>query len=140
MNITNLNQHEVEQLQMLLNKMNPIQPQVAEQDPVEKMIQSIMENFEWDRVALAMEYLNWKWCGEHVTVDMLKEEGERLLRGAIQSRLGEFKDEHYELGICRGTGGLEAKAWCDITKTKIDALDLKFVLSSWDESIEDEQE
>jgi hypothetical protein len=33
------------------------------------------------------------------------------------------------LGIVNGTGGLEAKAWCDETKTKIVALDLKFVLA-----------
>lgn len=140
MNIANLNPQELEQLQTLLNKMKPAEVQVVEQDPVEKMIQSIMENFEWDRVARAMEYLDWKWRGSQVTVDMLKEEGERLLRGAMNSRLGDFIDEHYELGICNGTGGLEAKAWCDITKTKIEALDLKFVLSSWDELIEDGQE
>lgn len=140
MNIANLNAEELGQLQVLLNKMNPVESSTIEQDPVEKMIQSIMENFEWDRVVRTMEYLDWKWRGNRVTVDMLKEEGERLLRGAMQSRLGDYKDEHYELGICNGTGGLEAKAWCDITKTRIEALDLKFVLSSWDENLEDEQE
>lgn len=137
MNIQNLNPQELEQLQTLLNKMNP-QNQPTELDPVEKMIQNIMENFNFEEVQYTMDLLDWKWRGEHVTVEMLREQAERLLRGAMGSRLGEFKSEHHEIGIVNGTGGLEAKAWCDETKTKIVALDLKFVLESWDESIEEE--
>jgi len=134
MNIQNLNSQELEQLQTLLNKMNP-QPQL-DVDPIEEMIEGIMENFEWGRVQSAMDYLDWQWRGEYVTVAMLKKEAERLLRGAMDSRLGDFKNEYHEIGIVNGTGGLEAKAWCDESKTKIVALDLKFVLSSWDEEID----
>jgi hypothetical protein len=43
MNIQNLNPQELEQLQTLLNKMNP-QPQLK-LDPVEKMIEDIMNEF-----------------------------------------------------------------------------------------------
>lgn len=134
MNIQNLNPQELEQLQSLLNKMNPT-TQLAI-DPVEQMIDSIMENFDFNQAQSVMDYLDWKWRGEYVTVDMLKEQAERLLRGAMKSRLGDFKNEHHGMGIVNGTGGLEAKAWCDETKTKIVALDLKFVLEQWDESIE----
>ena len=135
MNIQNLNQQELEQLQTLLNKMNPIsQPTI---DPVEKMINGIMDEFDFDKVQKVMDYLNWKWRGEYVTVDMLRKEAERLLRGAMDSRLNEFKNEHHHIGIINGTGGFEAKAWCNETKTKIEALELKFVLADWDESIED---
>ena len=136
MNIQNLNPQELEQLQTLLNKMNP-QTQPTEPDPVEKMIKGIMENFDFKQVQRAMDLLDWQWRGEYVTIIMLVEQAERLLRGAIKSRLNEFKNEHHELGIVNGTGGLEAKAWCDETKTKIVALDLKFVLESWDEEIKD---
>lgn len=135
MNIQNLNPQELEQLQTLLNKMNP-QPQL-DVDPVEQMIEGIMDHFNFSRVQHAMGLLDWQWCGEYVTIKMLREEAERLLRGAMNSRLGEFRNEPHEIGIVNGTGGLEAKAWCDESKTKIVALDLKFVLSSWDESIED---
>jgi hypothetical protein len=135
MNIQNLNPQELEQLQTLLNKMNP-QTQL-EFNPVEQMIDGIMDSFEWKRVQDVMDYLNWQWRGEFVTVAMLKETAKQLLRGAIDSRLGDFKSESHEIGIVNGTGGLEAKAWCDETKTQIVALDLKFVLSSWDESIEE---
>jgi hypothetical protein len=134
MNIQNLNPQELEQLQTLLNKMNP---QPIEIDPVEKMIEGIIDNFDFNQVQHAMDLLDWKWRGEYVTVDMLKETAKQLLRGAMKSRLGEFKNEHYEMGIVNGTGGFEAKAWCDETKTKIVALDLKFILESWDESIEE---
>lgn len=136
MNIQNLNPQELEQLQTLLNKMKWTKVP-SEPDPVEKMIDSIIENFDFNYVQRAMDLLDWEWRGEYVTVEMLREEAERLLRGAIKSRLNEFRNEPHEVGIVNGTGGLEAKAWCDETKTKIVAFDLKFVLESWDESIED---
>ena len=135
MNIQNLNSQELEQLQTLLNKMNP-QPQL-EFNPVEEMINGIMENFEWKRVQEVMDYLDWQWRGEYVTVAMLKESAESLLRGAMSSRLGEFIDESDEVGIANSTGGLEAKAWCDEDKENIVRLELKFVLGSWDESIDE---
>jgi hypothetical protein len=135
MNIQNLNSQELEQLQTLLNKLNP-SPQL-DIDPVEEMIDGIMENFEWKRVQEVMDYLDWQWRGEYVTIVMLKETAERLLRGAINSRLGEFIDESDEIGIANSTGGLEAKAWCNEDKTHIVRLELKFVLGSWDESIDE---
>ena len=136
MNIQNLNPQELEQLQILLNKMNP-QPQL-DIEPVEEMINGIMENFEWKRVQEVMDYLDWQWRGEYVTIAMLKETAEQLLRGAIFSRLGEFIDESDEIGIANSTGGLEAKAYCDENKENIVRLELKFVLSSWDESIDED--
>ena len=136
MDIQNLTPQELEQLQTLLNKMKWIQVP-TELDPVEQMIEDIMDNFDFKEVQRAMDLLDWQWRGEYVTVEMLRKQAERLLRGAMESRLGSFRHESHEVGIVNGTGGLEAKAWCDETKTKIVALDLKFVLSSWDESIED---
>ena len=136
MNIQNLNPQELEQLQTLLNKMKWIKVP-SEPDPVEQMIEDIMDNFDFKEVQRAMDLLDWQWRGEYVTMTMLREQAEKLLRGAMESRLGSFRHESHEVGIVNGTGGLEAKAWCDETKTKIVALDLKFVLSSWDESIED---
>jgi hypothetical protein len=135
MNIQNLNPQELEQLQTLLNKMNP-QPQL-EFNPVEEMINGIMENFEWKRVQEVMDYLDWQWRGEYVTIVMLKETAEQLLRGAINSRLDKFRSESDEVGIINATGGLEAEAWCDEDKENIVRLELKFVLTDWDESIDE---
>ena len=138
MNIQNLNLEELEQLQMLLNKMNPPQPtQKVYFDPVNKMIAEIMEEFDFGKVQMAMEYLGWKWAGEYVTVEMLKETAKRLLRTAAELRLGDYKDEHWEQGIMSATGGFQAMAYCDESKTKIDMLDLKFVLTEWDSQLKD---
>ena len=138
MNIQNLNQQELEQLQLLLNKMNPPQPiEKIYLGPVNKMIDGIMEEFNFARVQSVMEHLNWKWVGEHVTMEMLRNEAERLLRGAAEMRLGEYKNEPYYEPIQYGIGGFQATAWCNESKTKITALELKFVLAEWDEEIED---
>jgi hypothetical protein len=59
-----------------------------------------------------------------------------LLRGAAKSRLGDFKDTHHDVAIINGTGGFEAKAFCDEDKTKITGLDLAFIVTSWDSSID----
>ena len=135
MNIENLNQQELEQLQTLLNKMNP-QPQL-DIDPVEEMIKGIMECFDFKRVQEVMDYLDWEWRGEYVTMTMLREQAKKLLRGAVESRLDKFRSESDEIGIINATGGLEAKAWCDEDKENIVRLELKFVLTDWDESIDE---
>ena len=139
MNIQNLNPEEIKQLQTLLNKMNPLHPTDVTYvfDPVNKMIDDIIENFDFDKVQSVMDYLNWRWVGEYVTVDMLKKEARRLLRGAAEARLGQYKNEHWEQAIIHGTGGFQASAFCDEYKTKIVALELKFVLADWDAQIED---
>jgi hypothetical protein len=138
MNIQNLNTQELEQLQTLLNKMNPPQPiEKLYFNHVDKMIDNIMENMDWEKIQTTMDYLRWEWRGEYVTVEMLKEEGERLLRGAAESRLGEYKKNTHEVAIMNGCGGFEARAWCNEDKTHITGLDLSFVLSSWNDGIEE---
>ena len=138
MEINNLTTTELKQLQFLLNKMNPNRPtEKVYMDPVNKMIDDIMDEFNFARVQNVMDYLNWKWAGEYVTVEMLKQTARRLLREAADLRLGDYKDTHWEQGVICATGGFQATAWCDEDKTKIVALDLKFVLADWDAQIED---
>lgn len=138
MEINNLTTTELKQLQFLLNKMNPNQPtEKVYMDPVNKMIDDIMDEFNFARVQNVMDYLGWKWAGEYVTVEMLKETARRLLREAADLRLGDYKDTHWEQGVICATGGFQAMAWCNEDKTKVDALDLKFVLADWDAQIED---
>ena len=138
MNIQNLNEQELEQLQGLLNKMNPPQPtEKIYLDPVNEMIDDIMENMDWGQIQSTMEYLEWKWRDEYVTIDMLKNQGRKLLNGAADNRLDEYTTEHHELSIMNGTGGLEARAWCNEDKTQIVRLDLAFVLNRWDEEIKE---
>ena len=133
MNIKNLNIDELKTLQELINKALE-QPK---EDDLEYMIEDILNEFDFDKVERVMEVLDWKWRGETPTLYDLRETALRLLRGAAESRLGAFKDEHHHVAIISATGGFEAKAFCDENKTKITGLQLDFIVTSWDSSIED---
>jgi hypothetical protein len=66
MNIQNLNPEELKQLQSLLNKMNPNPTEKVYLDPVNKMIDDIMDEFNFAKVQNVMDHLGWKWVGEYV--------------------------------------------------------------------------
>jgi hypothetical protein len=133
MNLENLDRDELLTLQQLINKALE-QPEPVVKD-LEYMIKDIMDEFDFDQVERAMGALDWKWRGEMPTIYDLRETAERLLRGAAASRLGDYKGTHHEIPILNGTGGFEAKAWCDESKTKITGLQLDFIVTSWDSSI-----
>jgi uncharacterized ferredoxin-like protein len=133
MNLQNLDRNELLALQQLINK---ALDQPKEKD-VDDMIKEIMDEFDFDRVETVMDALDWKWRGETPTIEDLKDEAERLLRGAAESRLGAFKNEHHGVAIINACGGFEARAFCNEDKTKITGLDLAFVVESWDSSIEE---
>jgi hypothetical protein len=136
MNLQNLSKDELLNLQDLINKALE-QPKPLIWSDMKVMIKDIMDNFDFDKVYEAMDALDWKWRGEIPSLYDLREEADRLLWGAAKSRLGDFKDEHWEIPIMNGCGGFEAKAWCNEDKTKIIALDLAFIVSSWDANIEE---
>lgn len=140
MNIENLTHEEIKTLHTLFGKLLEEPKQKVYFDPVNKYIDDIMDNFNFAQVRKAMEALNWKWATSNgvPTMDELRNQAERLLRGAAKSRLGDYKSSHWELGIINGTGGFQATAFCDRTKTKITGLDLKFVVSEWDEGDNEE--
>jgi hypothetical protein len=133
MNLQNLDRNELLALQQLINK---ALDQPKEKD-IDDMINEIIDNFNFAKVETVMDALDWQWRGETPTIEDLYEEAKRLLRGAAESRLGDFKDTHHDVAIINGCGGFEAKAWCDESKTKITGLDLAFVVESWDSSIEE---
>jgi hypothetical protein len=132
MNLQNLDRDELLNLQDLINK---ALEQPKEKD-VDDMIREIMNEFDFDKVYEAMDALDWKWRGQTPSIEDLRETAESLLRGAVKSRLGDFKDIHHDVAIINGTGGFEAKAFCDEDKTKITGLDLAFIVTSWDSSID----
>jgi hypothetical protein len=133
MSLQNLSKNELLALQQLINKaLEQPEPQVND---LEYMIRDIMDEFDFDKVYEAMDALDWKWRGQTPSIEDLRETAESLLRGAAKSRLGDFKDTHHDVAIINGTGGFEAKAFCNENKTKITGLDLAFVITSWDSSI-----
>jgi hypothetical protein len=135
MNLQNLDKEDLLLLQQLINK--ALEQQKPLVNDLEHMIKDIMNEFEFNRVECVMDALNWRWRGEIPTIQDLREEAERLLRGAAKSRLGDFKDSHCDTPIINATGGFEARAWCNKEKTQVTRLDLAFVVTSWDSSIEE---
>jgi hypothetical protein len=136
MNLQNLSKDELLNLQDLINKALK-QPEPLIWSDMKVMIKDIMDNFDFDKVYEAMDALDWKWRGETPSLYDLREEADRLLWGAAKSRLGDFKDTHHEIAIINACGGFEARAYCNEDKTKITGLDLAFIVTSWDSSIEE---
>jgi hypothetical protein len=135
MNIENLTQEEIKNLHTLLGKMIDEPKQKVYFDPINKMVDEILDEFNFERVQTVMFKLNWQWAmtAQGIpTIEELKETAERLLRQAAEYRLGDYKDSYWELGIINATGGFQATAFCDETKTRITGLDLKFVLTEYD--------
>ncbi len=134
MNLQNLDRDKLLTLQQLINKaLEEPQPPVKD---LEYMIKDIMDEFDFYQVERAMDALNWKWLGQTPSIEDLREEAERLLRGAAESRLGHYRATHHDVAIINACGGFEAKAFCNEDKTKITGLDLAFVVTSWDSSID----
>jgi hypothetical protein len=141
MNIQNLSEEEVKLLHALLGKvMEQPKPKVYF-DPINQMIDDIMDNFDFIKVQKVMEALNWEWSSAAdslPTISELKKQAVYLLKGASKLRLGEYLDSYWEEGVSHSTGGFQATAYCDATKTKIIALDLKFILEEWDSEVKEE--
>jgi hypothetical protein len=139
MNTENLNTQELETLRTLLNKMAGESKPKIFFDPVGAMINEILDEFNFAKVHKTMVALDWKWLDNKERIpnlDELRKEAEYLLKRAAELRLGTLSDEHWEVGIACCTGGFQAKAYCDEDKTKITALDLKFIVTEWDTDLE----
>jgi hypothetical protein len=139
MNVHNLDREEMESLYDLLGKM--LNKDEVKKEPLEKMIDEIMDEFNFATVHKTMVALDWKWASSKnyiPSMDELRDQAIYLLRGAAKARLGDYKDTHWELGVIHGTGGFQATAFCDKNKTRITGLDLKFVVAEWDEGDNEE--
>jgi len=136
MNTQNLTPEEIKVLHALLGKMiDEPKPEIY-LDPVNQMIDDILDNFNFIKVQTTMFTLNWQWAGVGIpSIDQLKEKAVYLLKGASKLRLGEYFDSYWEEGIINSSGGFQATAYCNKAKTKIIALDLKFILEEWDSEI-----
>jgi hypothetical protein len=138
MNIQNLTQEEIKSLHEMLGKMLEEPNKKLSLDPVNDLVDDILESFDFNKVRKVMWHLDWKWSSasdEIPTIEELKREAKRLLVGAADYRLTDLIHVHHQSPISYATGGLEAMAWCNEEKTKITDLKLQFVLADWDSSI-----
>jgi hypothetical protein len=140
MNTQNLTPEEIKLLHALLGKMIDEPKSKIYFDPVNQMIDNILDNFDFIKVQTVMEALNWRWviAGNGIpSIAELKTQAKKLLNNSAELRLGDYKDEYWEQGIISATGGFQATAYCDENKTKITMLELKFVLTEWDSEIDE---
>lgn len=87
----------------------------------QQAIESIIEEFDFEKVLKTMEFLEWSWIGhKKLTLEILINKAYYLLNGVA--------NEKYDNGDCYefATGGFVARTYCG-------ELSLKFVISSWEE-------
>lgn len=93
-----------------------------------KLIDDILENFDFEKCQQTMNMLNWTWHDNRfVTVDMLKNMASRLLRDAIDS-VKEYKTSKTSTV---SSGGLSAT----VIKNRYNHIlscHLDFILTTWD--------
>jgi hypothetical protein len=98
----------------------------------EKMIDEIIQKFDFERCYTAMELLNWEWIGRGIpTVEMLKESAIERLRSAMSG----VKDKENRLSVNEhyfsSSGGLKGTAWKN-RYGHVAGIKLEFVLTEWD--------
>ena len=98
----------------------------------EKMIDEIIQEFDFERCYTAMNALNWEWFGRGTpTIEMLKEASIERLRSAMKGvkdkENGLSVNEHY----FSASGGLKGTAWKN-RYNHVAGIKLEFVLAEWD--------
>ena len=88
-------------------------------------LDNIMDSFDFDKVHKVMVFLNWKWANGNGGLEVpekyeLRSEARRLLKMAIEEK------------TTVSTGGFIAEY---TEKEKSGWMDLKFVVSKWDEEV-----
>jgi hypothetical protein len=99
---------------------------------IDKMIEEVLTEFDFNRVFLTMRALNWTWGMQPSipSIDELKRSSERLLRGAVKGAISSEKLSEGEAYI-HATGGLKASAYRNRYKA-ITSVHLEFVVTSWE--------
>jgi len=99
---------------------------------IQKMVDEVMENFDFNKVYLTMKALKWGWATVPQTpppIDRLKQTAEYLLKGCIDGAV-QCKNLQPEVPYLHATGGF--KAYCHINKYKhVTSLHLEFIVSGW---------
>lgn len=100
------------------------------------MINEVIDNFNWHKVSVVMDELNWKWArldegGSIPTILDLKVAAQERLESAIKQALDPKNTEDKDIGWISASGGLKATAWR--TKNyKLAQIRLEFIIEEWD--------
>lgn len=94
-----------------------------------EMIDNIMDNFDFSRVAKTMLALNWKWC---ISVDNEVPQ-EYDIRKAARKLMKHVPETFHKEEYYTGTGGLYVRAWYE--NTELVLMELTFVVAEWREDV-----
>lgn len=99
-----------------------------------KMVKSVIKNFDFEKVADVMGYLNWTWVGNSnsPTIKDLKKSAKKRLKDAYNLAKEEMTPN---ITYFSHSGGLKANAVCNEVGNVV-FLNLEFVLTGWEETIE----
>jgi hypothetical protein len=98
----------------------------------EKMIDEIIQEFDFERCHVAMNSLNWEWFSTGVpTVEMLKESAIERLRSAIKGVKNKENRVSSNEPYFSSSGGLKGTAWKNRYGHVI-GIKLEFILEEWD--------
>lgn len=95
-----------------------------------KKVETILENFDFERVHKVMVFLNWTWITSKTekgvpSIYELIREAEYLLKESYKSSMEKQEDSG------RATGGFKALSFWEEEKGEVD-LSLSFEVDSWD--------
>jgi hypothetical protein len=98
---------------------------------IEKMIDNIIQNFDFERCRQAMLATNWGWWGLGTpSVETMKDSARSRLKDAVKGVLDRENKIHAGVSYIVSSGGLKATA----IKNRygyVDFLQLEFVFTDW---------
>lgn len=98
----------------------------------EKMIEDVLEHFDFEKCQYVMKQLNWQWFGRGIpTIDELKYSARERLESAIQGATDKKDRLPLTSYYFSSSGGLKATAWRN-RYGHLEAINLEFVLTEWD--------
>lgn len=90
----------------------------------QKMVDEVMDWFDWERVHKVMEFLDWKWglAGEVPSIQELRSKAREHMYIVIDANKPQYMIT---------SGGLKATAFRDEKSGKLTGVHLEFVLADW---------
>ena len=98
------------------------------------LIDDVMDNFDFEKVAEAMKALDWKWATDEGTFEVpdtitLRRKARKMLKEVITDSIEKYDGG----GLTIGTGGFQV-----YYNENEKYLELKFVLTDWNAYVDDD--
>lgn len=104
---------------------------VSEGDTIDRIIQEILSNFDFEKCYRTMKFLGWRWGpdGTIPTIERLKKSGKDRIMSAIEGI--KQKDVSYQKSYFSSSGGLKGTVYKNRYGNIIN-IQLEFILTDWE--------